>query len=91
MAHKIDLKGVRALQDKLEAITKINIPKNEKELKSFLGRYNTYQSTLKLISTNRYTTEPTEKTKRVDMDRRTYKSIQRIEEPDNIITMFSTF
>ena len=28
---------IRPLQDKLEAITKIEIPKNKKELKSFLG------------------------------------------------------
>ena len=32
----------------------------------------------KLISTNRYTTEKTGKTKRVDMDRRAYESIQRL-------------
>ena len=37
IGHKIDQNGIRPLQDKLEAITKIEIPKNEKELKSFLG------------------------------------------------------
>ena len=37
VGHKSDQQGIRPLQDKLEAITKINIPKNEKELKSFLG------------------------------------------------------
>ena len=37
VGHKIDQQGIRPLQDKLEAITKINIPKNEKELKFFLG------------------------------------------------------
>ena len=37
VGHKIDQEGIRPLQDKLEAITKIPIPKNEKELKSFLG------------------------------------------------------
>ena len=37
MEHQINQDGIRPLQDKLEAITKINIPKNEKELKSFLG------------------------------------------------------
>ena len=37
IGHKIDQNGIRPLQDKLEAITKIEIPKNEKELKPFLG------------------------------------------------------
>ena len=37
VGHKIDQQGIRPLQNKLEAITKINIPRNEKELKSFLG------------------------------------------------------
>ena len=36
VGHRIDQNGIRPLQDKLEAITKIDIPKNEK-LKSFLG------------------------------------------------------
>ena len=37
MGHKIDQQGIRPLQDKWDAITKIDMPKNEKELKSFLG------------------------------------------------------
>ena len=37
LGHKIDQQGIRPLQAKLEAIKKINIPKSEKELKSFLG------------------------------------------------------
>ena len=37
IGHKINQNGIRPLQDKLEAITKIEIPKNEKELESFLG------------------------------------------------------
>ena len=37
IGHRIDQYGIRPLQDKLKAITKIEIPKNEKELKSFLG------------------------------------------------------
>ena len=37
VGHRKDQTGIRPLQDKLEAITKIDIPKNEKELKSFLG------------------------------------------------------
>ena len=44
--HKIDQKGIRPLQDKLEAFTKRNIPKNGKKFSSW-GRYNTYQSTMK--------------------------------------------
>ena len=37
MGHKIDQNGIRPLQDKLKAIQEIKEPKNEKELKSFLG------------------------------------------------------
>ena len=33
---KIDQQGIRQLRDKVEATTKIDIPKNEKELKSLL-------------------------------------------------------
>ena len=35
--HKIDQNGIRPLQDKLKAIQELKEPKNEKELKSFLG------------------------------------------------------
>ena len=35
--HKIDQNGIRPLHDKLMAIKKLKHPKNEKELKSFLG------------------------------------------------------
>ena len=37
IGHKIDQNGNRPLQDKLLAITELKEPKNEKELKSFLG------------------------------------------------------
>ena len=37
IGHKIDQNGIRPLQDKLLAIKELNEPKNEKELKSFLG------------------------------------------------------
>ena len=37
VGHKIDQQGIRPLKDILEAITKIDIPKKEKELNSFLG------------------------------------------------------
>ena len=37
VGHKTDQQEIPPLQDKLEAITKIKIPKNEKKLKSFLG------------------------------------------------------
>ena len=36
VGHKIDKRGIRPLQDKLEAKTKISIPKIEKEFKTFL-------------------------------------------------------
>ena len=37
MGHKIDQQGIRPLQDQLEPITKMDIPKNGKELNAFLG------------------------------------------------------
>ena len=37
VGHKIDQNGIRSLQDKLKAIPELKEPKNEKELKSFLG------------------------------------------------------
>ena len=37
IGHKIDQNGIRSLHDKLMAIKKLKHPKNEKELKSFLG------------------------------------------------------
>ena len=37
IGHKIDQAGIRPFQDKLLAIKKLKQPKNEKELKSFLG------------------------------------------------------
>ena len=37
IGHKIDQNGIRPLQDKLMAIKELKQPKNEKELKSFLG------------------------------------------------------
>ena len=37
VGHRIDQNGIRPVQDKLEATKKKDTPKNEKELKSFLG------------------------------------------------------
>ena len=37
VGHKIDQNGIRPLQDKLKAIQELKEPKNEKELKTFLG------------------------------------------------------
>ena len=52
MGHKIDQQGIRPLQDKLEAITKINIPTNEKELKSFLGAIQNLSKYIENLSAN---------------------------------------
>ena len=37
IAHRLDQNGIRPLQDKLEAVTKLKIPKNAEEFKSFSG------------------------------------------------------
>ena len=52
VGHKIDQRGIRPLQDKLEAITKINKPKNEKELKSFLGAIQYLSKYIENLSAN---------------------------------------
>ena len=48
----IDQQGIRPLEDKLEAITKIDIPKNEKELKSFLGAIQYLSKNMENLSEN---------------------------------------
>ena len=63
VGHKID-----RLQDKLEADTKIIIPKNEKELKSFLGAI-LIEVHRKPVSNHRRTEKTIEETKRMDLDR----------------------
>ena len=69
VGHKIDQQGMRPLQDKLEAITKINIPKNEK-IKIIPGS-NTILIEVhrKPVSKHRCTEKINEKTKRLDLDR----------------------
>ena len=52
VGHKIDQQGIRPLEDKLKAITKINIPKNEKELKSFLGAIQYLSKYIENVSAN---------------------------------------
>lgn len=42
LGHKIDSEGLHKLSDKVDAIVKVNTPKNQKELKSFLGLVNYY-------------------------------------------------
>ena len=37
IGHKINQNGIRPMEDKLNAILKLEEPKNEKELKSFSG------------------------------------------------------
>ena len=50
--HKIDQHGICLLQYKLEAITKIDTPKNEKELNSFLGAMQYLSNYIKNLSAN---------------------------------------
>ena len=48
--HKIDQQGIRILQDKFKTITKINIPENEKELKSFFGALQYLSKYIEILS-----------------------------------------
>ena len=43
LGHKIDAKGLHALESKVDAITKAPIPQNLQELRSFLGLLNYYR------------------------------------------------
>ena len=54
VGHKIGQQGIRPIQDKLEAITKIDRPKNEKELKSFLGAIQNLSKYLENLSANTF-------------------------------------
>ena len=49
---KIDQQRIRPLQDKLETIPKINSPKNDEELKSFLGAIQYLPKNIKNVSAN---------------------------------------
>ena len=76
---KTDQQEILPLQGKLEKLTKISIPKNEKEQKSFLGAIqklskHTYQ---KLASKYRHSEKTVEGTERMGIDRRKYQSVQR--------------
>ena len=52
IGHKIDQNGIKPLQDKLESITKLKEPKNEKELKSFLGAIQYLSKYIENLSAN---------------------------------------
>ena len=52
VGHKIDQQGIQQLQDKLEAITKMNKQTNGKELKSFLGTIQNFSKYNENLSTN---------------------------------------
>ena len=88
--HQINQDGIRPLQDKLEAITKINIPKKRKRTKILPGS-NTISVKIyqKSNSTDRYTQKTTEKTKRMDLDKRTHRSVQQFKEINDPIAMSS--
>ena len=73
----------------MEAITKIEIPKNEKELKSFWGRYNTIKVHRKSVGANRHTQKTTKKAEHVGMDKRTHKRFQQPQKTNNPVTILS--
>ena len=52
MGRTQNQQGIRPLQDKLGVFTKINIPKNEKELKSFLGAIQYLSKYIENLSAN---------------------------------------
>ena len=89
VGHQINQDGIRPPQDKLEAITKINIPKNEKELKSFLGAIQYLSKYIKNLSAQTDILRKLLKKKRMDLDRRTHRSVQQFKEINHPIAMSS--
>ena len=75
MGHKIGQQGIRPLQDKLEAITKIHIPKNEKETKSFLEAIQYLSKSIEHFSANTDIEKGIEETKQLDLDERVHQHI----------------
>ena len=74
MVHKIGQQGTSPVQDKLEAITKNNIPKNEKVI---LGSYPIRIKIWgKSVSKYRHSEQTAGERKRLDMDIRTHQSVQ---------------
>ena len=53
VGHKIDQNGIRPLQDRHKAIQELKEPKNEKELKSFLGAIQYLSKILKICQPKR--------------------------------------
>ena len=79
------------LQDKLEAITKINIPKSEKELKSILETIQLFSNVYREpISLKRYTQRNIKETKRWDMDRQRHKDNRKSEKVNNTTARLGT-
>ena len=93
MGHQINQDGIRPLQDKLEVTNWNNKNKHTKKRKrtKILPGSNTISVKLhqKSISTDRYTQKTTEKTKRMDLDRRTHRSVQQFKEINHPIAMSS--
>ena len=86
VGHQINQDGIRPLQDNLEAITKINVPKNEKELNSFLGAIQYLTKYIKTLSAQTdILRKLLKKTKRMDLDRRTHRSVQQFKEASHPI------
>ena len=52
IGHKINQNGIRPMEDKLDAILKLKEPKNEKELKSFLGAIQYLSKYIENLSAN---------------------------------------
>ena len=52
IGHRIDQNGIRPLQDKLQAISELKHPENQKELKSFLGAIQYLSKYIENLSAN---------------------------------------
>ena len=71
IGHKINQDGITPKQDKLESIKKLETPKTEKELKSFLGAIQYLSKYIENLSANTDFLRQLLKKNRMGMDRRT--------------------
>ena len=90
MDYKIDQNGIRPLQDKLEAITKIEIPKNEKEIKSFLGAIQYLSTYMENLSAQTDILRKLLKNRTSGNGQENIQTLQQPQKTNNPVTILST-
>ena len=88
LGYHINQNGVKLIKDKTEAITKLNAPKNAKELKSFLGSIQLLSKFINNLSNKIRQNEKAVKERNLlGVDTRIRRRFREFEERNNRITM----